>query len=124
MSVNVNTWTLLNSSDYVFTPSASINGTGRFYVHYSSTTLTIKDDLLNGLNIYTEQSSKTVVVKGKLTNDTTAVIYDVQGRKVLQQELDSAHTTNTINVNALTTGIYIVQLENNSQVKTQKVILN
>ncbi len=119
-----NTWTLLNSSDYVFTPSASINGTGRFYVHYSSTTLTIKDDLLNGLNIYTEQSSKTVVVKGKLTNDTTAVIYDVQGRKVLQQELDSAHTTNTINVNALTTGIYIVQLENNSQVRTQKVILN
>ena len=46
-----NTWTLLNNSDYIFTPSAELSGTGRFYVHFTPTTLSTKDNLLNGLNI-------------------------------------------------------------------------
>lgn len=119
-----NTWTELNSSDYTITPLSDLSGTGRFFVHFSSTTLSLEDNLLNGLNIYTDQSSKTVVVKGQLTNDTMAIIYDMQGRLVLQQELESSNATNSINVNALNTGIYIVQLQNQSQSKTQKVIIN
>lgn len=119
-----NTWTLLNEGDYVFTPSVALDTTGRFFVHYTADTLSTVDSLLNGLSIYTDQSSKTIVVKGLLNNDTRAVIYDIQGRLVLQQELESSSTTNTINVNALNTGIYIVQLKNNSQSRTQKIIIN
>ncbi|RED46902.1 putative secreted protein (Por secretion system target) [Winogradskyella eximia] len=119
-----NTWTLLNNSDYIFTPSAELSGTGRFYVHFTPTTLSTKDNLLNGLNIYSEQVSKTVVVKGQLNTDTTAVIYDMQGRLVLQQALDTSNNTNTIDVNALKTGVYIVELKSKTQSKTQKIIVN
>tara|TARA_R110002049_G_scaffold169943_3_gene336507 strand:+ start:187 stop:429 length:243 start_codon:yes stop_codon:yes gene_type:complete len=80
--------------------------------------------LLNGLNIYPDQVSKTVVVKGQLNTDTSAVIYDIQGRLVLQQALETSNTTNTINVNALKTGIYIVELKSNKQNRTLKIIIN
>lgn len=68
--------------------------------------------------------SKTVVVKGQLNTDTSAVIYDIQGRLVLQQALETSNTTNTINVNALKTGIYIVELKSNKQNRTLKIIIN
>ena len=57
-----NTWTLLNNSDYVFTPSEELNGAGRFYVHFSTNVLSVDDNLLNDLHIYSNQSSKTTEV--------------------------------------------------------------
>jgi len=119
-----NTWTLLNTGDYVFTPSDNLNGTGRFYIHYSSPALSIKDNLLNGLNIYSEQATKTVVIKGQLNTNTTAVVYDMHGRIVLQQALDTSNTTNIVEVNALRTGVYIVELKSETQNRTQKIIIN
>ena len=119
-----NTWTLLNTGDYVFTPSDNLNGTGRFYIHYSSSALSIKDNLLNGLNIYSEQVTKTVVIKGQLNTNTTAVVYDMHGRIVLQQALDTSNTTNIVEVNALRTGVYIVELKSETQNRTQKIIIN
>ncbi|NRD20718.1 T9SS type A sorting domain-containing protein [Winogradskyella eckloniae] len=119
-----NTWTLLNNSDYVFTPSENLNGTGRFYIHYSSTALSIKDDVLNGLSIYSDLATNTVIVKGQLQTKTSAFVYDIQGRLVLQDELDTFNTTNTINVNALKTGIYIVELTNGTQNRSQKIMIN
>jgi len=118
-----NTWTLLNTGNYVFTPTVALNTTGRFFIHFAAQALSINDDVLNGLNIYTDHSSKTVVVKGQLASNTTAVIYDMQGRLVVQQDLEQANTTHTINVNALHTGVYLVQIGNASQSRTQKVII-
>ncbi|WP_179338467.1 T9SS type A sorting domain-containing protein [Winogradskyella ludwigii] len=118
-----NTWTLLNTGDYVFTPLSTLNGTGRFYIHFSALTLSIKDDLLNGLNIYSEQVTKTVVIKGQLNTSTMATVYDMQGRMVLQQALDTTSTTNTVNVNAIGTGVYIVELKSETQNRTQKIII-
>lgn len=118
-----NTWTLLNTGDYTFTPSADISGTGRFYVHFSSTTLSTDDDSFSGLQIYADQPNKTVVVKGQLSNNTNISIFDMRGRKLLQQDLDHSTTTNFVDVNILSTGVYIVQLSNRSQNKTQKVII-
>ncbi|QXP78586.1 MULTISPECIES: T9SS type A sorting domain-containing protein [Winogradskyella] len=119
-----NTWTLLNTNNYVFTPSTTLNGTGRFYVHFSSMALSIDDNMFNGINIYTEQASKTVVVEGLLNADTTAVIYDMQGRLVLQKALNTANTTNVFNVSALKTGVYIVELKSEAQKRTQKIMIN
>ncbi len=118
-----NTWTLLNNSDYVFTPSEELNGTGRFYVHFSTNVLSVDDNLLNGLHIYSNQSSKTVVVKGQLNSKTTAKLYDIQGRLVLQNVLNTSNITNTIDVGNLKTGVYIVELTSNTQHRTQKVII-
>jgi len=64
-----------------------------------------------------------IVVKGQLMNDSTISIYDVQGRIVMFKSLDNNSNTNTIDVSNFNTGIYIVQIKNNTLSKTQKIII-
>ena len=116
-----NTWTLLNSSDYIVTPTVALNGTGRFYIHFSNSVLSLNHDTLSGLNIYTQQTSKQVIIKGQLNKDTYATIYDIQGRVIFTKELSINSTTNNIDMNTVSTGIYIIKLQNTSGTKTQKI---
>jgi len=119
-----NTWTLLNDGDYTFTPSADLVGTGRFFVHFSSSTLSVGDNALNGLQIFADSSSKTIFINGLIQETTIAKVYDIQGREVLNLLLDGSKTNNSIDATGLNTGVYIVQLTNNTQRKTQKIIIN
>jgi len=118
-----NTITLLNDTVYTFTPSSALNGTGRFYLRYSSTALSIKDNELNNLHIYATTIPKELVVNGLLSSKTEAQVYDIQGRLVLNANLNTSSTTNTIDVSPLSTGIYIVKVASENQVKTQKVVI-
>ncbi len=118
-----NTWTLLNDGDYVFTPTDALSGTGRFFLRFSSTTLSVDDNSLNGLQIFAPQLSNTIIIKGALQDNSIATLYDMHGRAVMQQLLDSSSTTNSMDISSYSTGVYIVQLNNRSQQKTQKVIV-
>ncbi|EPR71933.1 hypothetical protein ADIWIN_3131 [Winogradskyella psychrotolerans RS-3] len=118
-----NTTTLLNSGDYTLTPSTNLSGTGRFYLHVSNSTLSTVDNTLNQLNIYTNEADKTIVVAGQLVGATKATIYDLQGRVILSENLMTSSTSQAIDVSGLSTGVYIVELNNKTQNKTQKVIL-
>ncbi|RED47051.1 putative secreted protein (Por secretion system target) [Winogradskyella eximia] len=119
-----NTFTNLLESDYTFTSSTTLNDTGRFYVHFSRSTLGINENIVNGLEIYSNATSRSIEVKGQLNNLTTLRLYDIQGRLIKSNILDSKQTENSMDVSDLTTGIYIVELQNTSGVlKTQKVII-
>ncbi|REG89954.1 T9SS type A sorting domain-containing protein [Winogradskyella sediminis] len=118
-----NTSTLLNTTDYILTPNTALNGTGRFYLRVSNSTLSTIDNTLEHLSIYTNKTDKSIVVAGQLLEPTTATIYDVQGRLVLSTLLQSTERSQAIDVSALNTGIYVIKLHNASQNKTQKVII-
>ena len=115
---------LLNDEAYTFTPTTALNSADRFNVHYSARTLSVEDVKSNdNLRIYTALSSKTVVIKGQLTKATTANLYDIQGRLVLSKVLNPNTMDNTVNISTLNTGIYVVKVKNENQVKTQKIII-
>ncbi len=118
-----NTWTLLNTSDYTFTPSSNIDISGRFYLHFGAPALSIGESDLNGLHVFAEHSSRTVIIKGQLLTETQAVLYDVRGRKILEQYLDTSLINNSIDVNTFDTGIYLVQLKNSTRTIIKKVII-
>ena len=116
----LNTTTLLNDVDYVFTPDTALSGAGRFFLEFSSKAVLATDDFaVNEMLIYTNQASKSIMIKGILKADANVKVFDVQGRLVLDQKLDSSNVTNVVNANALNTGVYMVQLED----KIQKVII-
>jgi hypothetical protein len=116
----LNTTTLLNDTDYVFTPTTKISEAGRFFIEFSSKAALATDDYaVSEMLIYTSQESKSIIIKGILKTAASAKVFDIQGRMVLEQKLDSSNITNVINANALNTGVYIIQLEG----RTQKVIL-
>ncbi len=119
-----NTWTLLNTGDYILTPTTTLSGTGRFFVHFTTGTLSVDNNILTGLLIYSDNSSRSVLIKGQLNAGTRASIYDLQGRQVIYQELNEDLNTQAIPVNNLSSGLYIVELISNNQIRTKKVIIN
>jgi len=118
-----NTFTLLTSTDYVFIPSSHLFGTGRFYIHIGRDALGTVEHVLNGLEIYTTDNPKEIVVKGQLEDHTTFKLFDIRGRLVINQILNANTTKHSMNASNLTAGVYVVQLQNANANRTQKVIL-
>lgn len=119
-----NTTTLLNNSDYVVTPNVDLNGTGRFFLRVFDATLsTPENNTLESLSIFALNNSNEIIVKGQLQENTNLSLFDVQGRNVLSTHLDHTSLDNRINTSGLSAGIYIVNIKNNEQSKSQKVIL-
>jgi hypothetical protein len=119
-----NTLTFLNNNDFVFTPTTAIDGSDRFNLHYSSSTLSVTDiPSNNNLSIYTTASPRKLFIKGQLTKATTANLYDIQGRLVLSEVLNPSTTRNTMDISTVSTGVYVVKVKTDHKVKTQKVII-
>ena len=118
-----NTFTLLNSGNYNIIPSENLNGTGRFFLNITDTSLSSYNNSLDKLNIYYRETEKIIVVSGVLQDKTNAKVYDFQGRCVSQTILNTQDRVHDVDVNTLSNGVYIVQLSNNRQTLTKKIIL-
>ncbi|GAB5565629.1 MAG: hypothetical protein Wins2KO_26920 [Winogradskyella sp.] len=116
--------TLLNDGDYVFTPSSNLAGTGRFYLRFTNTTLSLTEDILEHLQIVSNHREKTIDIIGNLQPEITATLFDIQGRIILSTVLNSRTLKQSIAVDTINPGVYVVQLNHSNQNKTQKVIIN
>ena len=68
----LNTTTLLNDTDYVFTPDTALSGAGRFFIEFSAKAVLATDDFaVNEMLIYTNQATKSIMIKGILKADAT-----------------------------------------------------
>lgn len=94
-----------------------------YAIYVQPSLLSVGDNELDNLNIYATSNPKEVVVKGQLTSETIASLYDIQGRLVSSSILDQFSTSNSIDVSALSSGIYIIKVFSKSQTKTQKLII-
>jgi autotransporter-associated beta strand protein len=117
------TSTLLNSGDYVLTPVTSLSGTGRFYLRFSNNALTTTEQRLDHVTVYTNQSTRTINISGQLDEGTIAMVYDVQGRKIITQKLSSESILQRINSDDLSTGVYIVKLYTKTKSKSVKLVI-
>ncbi|WP_179375398.1 T9SS type A sorting domain-containing protein [Winogradskyella wichelsiae] len=116
-----NTYTLLNQGDYTFTADTAISGTGRFYLNIGDATLSLIDNDVTTLNLYA--ANHKIFVKGELLATTQVNVYDTLGRVVMSSNILVGSDSNEIDASQLTTGIYIVKLNNVVQELTKKVIL-
>ena len=118
-----NTFTLLNTSEYTFTPTSDLSDTGRFYLRFDANALSVDDSDLDNLQVYNDNDIKQIVVKGQLNVATTLTLYDIQGRQILRDHLRMSNTTNTVSTNGFSAGVYLVQLSNASHSITKKLII-
>ena len=119
-----NTFTLLNSNTYSFAAAEDLDGTGRFFLHFSPSTLSNDLYNINGLEIFTSSNPDNININGRLVASTEMQLYDMQGRLVLSRTLESGSNMNSINVEALQSGVYIVKLDVLGAVRTEKVVIN
>jgi len=119
-----NTITFLNTGEYTVTPNVALNGTGRFYLRLSSSSLTVGNNALDVIQIFTTTNPKALFIKGELTAPTTLNLYDIRGRLVLNTSLNHSEVLNTVDISMIGSGVYFVKVFSDNQIKTQKVIIN
>jgi len=118
-----NTSTLLNTSDYIITPSAVLSGSGRFFLRFTDNALSTGENKVDDYKIFAAYSGDSVTIIGEFNTDTKVLIFDLQGREVLRNYLKTNTTTQSIKTVQLNTGIYIVKVKNDEFSFTQKVII-
>ena len=87
--------------------------------------LSIDDNNLDAIKIFTDPRSESLVVYGNLASTTALELYDVTGRLILNTALDSNTNYNPVNVSSIASGTYIVKLKSDTNLeRTQKVVIN
>jgi len=118
-----NTFTLLNTDDYIFIPDTNLSDVGRFFLRFETETLSVIENELNELVIYNTNSPKVLHVKGQLTETTTLYLYDIQGRTVLTEQLKSNTNSQQIDISNISTGVYIAKIDSYNMSLSKKIII-
>ena len=121
------TMTLLNEQDFELTPQDNLSGAGRFFVHLTSTSLSIEDDIeTHLLNVYKSDINNFITVEGTAnqSNQINLRIYNILGKEVVSKTLENNINTQTISTQGLATGIYVIKLKSGNTVLTKKLIIN
>ena len=121
------TVTLLNEQDFELTPQDNLSGAGRFFVHLTSTSLSIEDDIeTHLLNVYKADINNFITIEGTAnqSNQINLRIYNILGKEVVYKTLENNINTQTISTQGLATGIYVIKLKSGNTVLTKKLIIN
>ncbi|MFK7781202.1 reprolysin-like metallopeptidase [Psychroserpens sp.] len=118
-----NVITLLNTSDYNLTADSDLLGTGRFYLRFEPQTLSTISSDFDTIQVFNDSGLKQIVVNGQLKEDTSFILYDIQGREIIRTNLEKDTTTNNINTSNFSNGVYLVQLINSSSTISKKIII-
>jgi len=119
-----NTFTLLNDSDYEFTPDADMSGPGRFYLRFEGNALSVDESPIDQLEIFANQSDRTIVITGQLPYDTDFKLYDISGKVIMASSLDVNSLRQVIYTPHIVSGVYIIELnDSNNQKRIEKLII-
>ena len=120
----LNIQTLITSNDYTFTPSSTLGGIGRFYLRTTSDTFSSPYNALSSVEVFSLKSEKKLVIQGQLKNDSVLKIYDTRGRLIETHQLEASQTKHAVDVSTISSGVYVVNLNNKYQSKTTKLVIN
>ena len=118
-----NTFTRLdNTSNFSTTLSSNLNGTGRFYLHTTSASLSTGNVLDNNpVNIFTTTRDNLRIV-GVQSGTANVQMFNILGKQVLNTSFEGSGSNN-INLPVLSSGVYIVQVKNESGTINKKVVI-
>lgn len=118
-----NTFTRLDeaNSNYKVTLTENTNGIGRFYLHTKSSALSTNDVSLENVSMYTVNKS-TLKITGLSQGKSNIKVFNVLGKQVLNTSFQS-NGVHEVSLPNLSTGLYIVQLENESGKLNKKIVL-
>tara|TARA_B100000795_G_scaffold247740_1_gene214128 strand:- start:55 stop:852 length:798 start_codon:yes stop_codon:yes gene_type:complete len=118
------TMTSLKEQDFELIAQSDLNGPGRFYIHFSTSSLSTGNTLeTTNLEVYKVNNKQYVTIQGLTPNldNTTATIYNMMGMVVGSKTLNTSYTSQTINTNTLVSGIYIIKIAAGNQVFSKKI---
>jgi hypothetical protein len=118
-----NTFTRLDeTSNFSTTLSTNLNSTGRFYLHTTSASLSTGNVLDNNpVSIFTTTRDNLRIV-GVQSGTANVQIFNILGKQVLNTSFEGSGSNN-INLPVLSSGVYIVQVKNETGTINKKVVI-
>ena len=107
-------------ANYTISLSSDLQGIGRFYLHTTSKTLKINTQELDNVSVYMTNPNNlriTGINRGKVTLE----LYSIEGKQIQKNQF-IAIGVNDISLSKISTGIYIVKLQNEHGKLTKKII--
>ncbi|MEI6143337.1 MAG: T9SS type A sorting domain-containing protein [Mariniphaga sp.] len=116
------TFTDLSKGNYKAAVAANTAGTGRFFIHTGDIISGVDDQVLPGkLTAYAVRNVEIRVV-GEVGEGAVATLYNGLGQVVLTKKL-SAGNLNIIGLQNLSSGVYLLKIDNNGTPQTFKVMV-
>jgi len=117
----LNKLTDLSNTDYTVTIASNSSTSDRFRLHtsYQTTGLDESNDFDGKLSAYSIRNTE-ILVKGTVSNQAIATLYDIQGRIVLVKNLEEG-SMNIIPTPNIKTGIYMLFVKDNNKIQGFKI---
>ncbi|MDX1279579.1 T9SS type A sorting domain-containing protein, partial [Oceanihabitans sediminis] len=110
-------------SDVTF--EASFSGANGDYYFGPPEALSIKENTFENFALYPNPSKGEVTVQLNSNEDVKVTLYDIRGREVYTNNFsnDQATFNKTINLETVSTGLYLIQFESGNKKTTKKLII-
>ena len=121
-----NTFTLLTNEGFELTAQKTLSGVGRFFIHY--TTGTLSSDTVRSTSLLTAYKGKGntyISVEGlqQFSEPANLILYNVLGMKVLSRKIQNPSQKEMISTVGLKTGVYILKVQAENIVFTKKLVI-
>ena len=121
-----NTFTLLTNEGFELTAQTTLSGVGRFFIHY--TTSTLSTDTVSSTSLLTAYKGKGntyISIEGlqQFSEPANLILYNVLGMKVLSRKIQNPSQKETLSTLGLKTGVYILKVQAENIVFTKKLVI-
>jgi len=121
-----NTFTLLLTNSFELTPTTKLSGSGRFYLHF--TTSTLSADTVSStsfLTAYKGTGNTYISVEGlqQFSEAANLSLYNLLGMKILSKNIQNPSQKETLSTIGIKAGVYILQVNHNNTVFTKKILI-
>lgn len=114
----------LKQHNYVVTVHNNSTGAGRFYLNLQQQTLSTANEAYAQLQVRAPKGIGTVLVTGQVNEALQLELFDITGRSVLKQTLQTGLIQQEIRTDNLATGAFIARLSGSEGSKSFKLIIN
>ena len=121
-----NTFTLLTNGGFELLAQTPLSGVGRFFLHYTSSTLSTDTVSSNSLlTAYKGKGNAYISVEGlqQFSQPAKLNLYNVLGMKVLSREIENPSQKEMLSTVGMKTGVYILKVQAENIVFTKKLVI-
>jgi len=121
-----NTFTLLTNEGFELTAQTTLSGVGRFFIHYTTSTLsTDKVSSTSLLTAYKGKGNTYISVEGlqQFSEPANLVLYNLLGMKVLSRKIQNPSQKEMLSTIGMKTGVYILKVQAENIVFTKKLVI-
>jgi len=121
-----NTFTLLTNEGFELLAQTTLTGMGRFYLHYTTSTLSTDTVISTSLLTAYKLSGNTYIsVEGlqQFSEPANLILYNVLGMKILSRNIQNPSQKEMLSTVGLRTGVYILKVQAENIVFTKKLVI-